>query len=257
MSTQFQSEYVNSGVELLDRDVSILAFNVRVLDWAKRPEVPLLERLRYLCIVSSNLDEFFEVRADLHMAAFRNNDTKGAYNINTFETVYQTARNLVNEQYSLYNDVLLPSLEKEGIHILSHGERNAAQKKWVQEYFRKEVKPLLVPVGLDPAHPFPQVANKSLNFIVQLSGKDAFGRSNDIAIVKVPRVLPRVIPMPDKVAGKGKAFVLLSSVIRAHLNDLFPSRDVGQFSQFRVTRNSDLSVDEEEVDNLRTALRKG
>ena len=257
MSTQFQSEYVNSGVELLDRDVSILAFNVRVLDWAKRPEVPLLERLRYLCIVSSNLDEFFEVRADLHMAAFRNNDTKGAYNINTFETVYQTARNLVNEQYSLYNDVLLPSLEKEGIHILSHGERNAAQKKWVQEYFRKEVKPLLVPVGLDPAHPFPQVANKSLNFIVQLSGKDAFGRSNDIAIVKVPRVLPRVIPMPDKVAGKGKAFVLLSSVIRAHLNDLFPSREVGQFSQFRVTRNSDLSVDEEEVDNLRTALRKG
>ena len=257
MSTQFQSEYVNSGVELLDRDVSILAFNVRVLDWAKRPEVPLLERLRYLCIVSSNLDEFFEVRADLHMAAFRNNDTKGAYNINTFETVYQTARNLVNEQYSLYNDVLLPSLEKEGIHILSHGERNAAQKKWVQEYFRKEVKPLLVPVGLDPAHPFPQVANKSLNFIVQLSGKDAFGRSNDIAIVKVPRVLPRVIPMPDKVAGKGKAFVLLSSVIRAHLNDLFPSREVGQFSQFRVTRNSDLSVDEEEVENLRTALRKG
>ena len=252
-----QPSFTNSGVELLDRDVSILAFNVRVLDWAKRPEVPLLERLRYLCIVSSNLDEFFEVRADLHMAAYRNNDTKGSYNINTFETVYQTARNLVNEQYSLYNEVLLPSLQNEGIRILSHGERNQAQKKWVQEYFRKEVKPLLVPVGLDPAHPFPQVANKSLNFIVQLSGKDAFGRSNDIAIVKVPRVLPRVIPMPEKVAGKGKAFVLLSSVIRAHLNDLFPSRDVGQFSQFRVTRNSDLSVDEEEVENLRTALRKG
>jgi polyphosphate kinase len=252
-----QPSFTNSGVELLDRDVSILAFNVRVLDWAKRPEVPLLERLRYLCIVSSNLDEFFEVRADLHMAAYRSNDTKGSYNINTFETVYQTARNLVNEQYSLYNEVLLPSLQNEGIRILSHGERNQAQKKWVQEYFRKEVKPLLVPVGLDPAHPFPQVANKSLNFIVQLSGKDAFGRSNDIAIVKVPRVLPRVIPMPEKVAGKGKAFVLLSSVIRAHLNDLFPSRDVGQFSQFRVTRNSDLSVDEEEVENLRTALRKG
>jgi polyphosphate kinase len=252
-----QPGFTNSGVELLDRDVSILAFNVRVLDWAKRPEVPLLERLRYLCIVSSNLDEFFEVRADLHMAAYRSNDTKGSYNINTFETVYQTARNLVNEQYSLYNEVLLPSLHNEGIRILSHGERNHAQKKWVQEYFRKEVKPLLVPVGLDPAHPFPQVANKSLNFIVQLSGKDAFGRSNDIAIVKVPRVLPRVIPMPEKVAGKGKAFVLLSSVIRAHLNDLFPSREVGQFSQFRVTRNSDLSVDEEEVENLRTALRKG
>ena len=242
---------------MLDRDVSILAFNERVLDWAKRPEVPLLERLRYLCIVSSNLDEFFEVRADLHMSAFRNSDEKGIYNTKTFETVYNTARDLVNEQYSLYNAVLLPSLQKEGIKILSHADRNLVQKKWVRDYFKREVNPLLVPVGLDPAHPFPQVANKSLNFIVQLSGKDAFGRSNDIAIVKVPRVLPRVIPLPAKVAGHGKAFVLLSSVIRAHLNDLFPGREVGQFSQFRVTRNSDLSVDEDEVENLRTALRKG
>jgi len=247
----------NSGIELLDRDVSILAFNERVLDWAKRPEVPLLERLRYLCIVSSNLDEFFEVRADLHMSAFRNGDEKGTYNTTTFESVYNTARDLVNEQYSLYNAVLLPSLQKEGIKILSHADRNLVQKKWVRDYFKREVNPLLVPVGLDPAHPFPQVANKSLNFIVQLSGKDAFGRSNDIAIVKVPRVLPRVIPLPAKVAGHGKAFVLLSSVIRAHLNDLFPGREVGQFSQFRVTRNSDLSVDEDEVENLRTALRKG
>jgi polyphosphate kinase len=251
------SDDSNSGIELLDRDVSILAFNERVLDWAKRPEVPLLERLRYLCIVSSNLDEFFEVRADLHMSAFRNGDEKGTYNTKTFETVYNTARDLVNEQYSLYNAVLLPSLQKEGIKLLSHADRNLVQKNWVKNYFRREVNPLLVPVGLDPAHPFPQVANKSLNFIVQLSGKDAFGRSNDIAIVKVPRVLPRVIPLPAKVAGHGKAFVLLSSVIRAHLNDLFPGREVGHFSQFRVTRNSDLSVDEEEVENLRTALRKG
>lgn len=251
------SDDSNSGIDLLDRDGSLLAFNERVLDWAKRPEVPLLERLRYLCIVSSNLDEFFEVRADLHMSAFRNGDEKGTYNTKTFEIVYNTARDLVNEQYSLYNAVLLPSLQKEGIKILSHVERNLVQKKWVRDYFRREVNPLLVPVGLDPARPFPQVANKSLNFIVQLSGKDAFGRSNDIAIVKVPRVLPRVIPLPAKVAGHGKAFVLLSSVIRAHLNDLFPGREVGQFSQFRVTRNSDLSVDEEEVENLRTALREG
>jgi polyphosphate kinase len=251
------SDDSNSGIDLLDRDGSLLAFNERVLDWAKRPEVPLLERLRYLCIVSSNLDEFFEVRADLHMSAFRNNDDKGTYNTKTFEIVYNKARDLVNEQYSLYNAVLLPSLQKEGIKILSHVERNLVQKKWVRDYFRREVNPLLVPVGLDPARPFPQVANKSLNFIVQLSGKDAFGRSNDIAIVKVPRVLPRVIPLPAKVAGHGKAFVLLSSVIRAHLNDLFPGREVGQFSQFRVTRNSDLSVDEEEVENLRTALREG
>jgi polyphosphate kinase len=252
-----KSVVADSDLELLDRDGSILAFNERVLDWAKRPEVPLLERLRYLCIVSSNLDEFFEVRADLHMAAYRNNDSKGVYNLKSFEAVYEAARNLVTEQYSLYNEVLLPSLEKQKIRILSHGQRNLVQKKWVQEYFKREVKPLLVPVGLDPAHPFPQVANKSLNFIVQLSGKDAFGRASDISIVKVPRVLPRVIPLPAKVGGDGKSFVLLSSVIRSHLSDLFPGREVGQFSQFRVTRNSDLSVDEEEVENLRTALRKG
>jgi len=126
---QLPAENLAAPIELLDRDGSILAFNERVLDWAKRPEVPLLERLRYLCIVSSNLDEFFEVRADLHMAAFRNNDKKGVYNLKTFEAVFEAARNLVTEQYSLYNEVLLPSLEKAGILILSHGDRNEAQKK--------------------------------------------------------------------------------------------------------------------------------
>ena len=248
---------VEIDVPLLDRDESILAFNERVLDWAKRPEVPLLERLRYLCIVSSNLDEFFEVRADLHMAAFRSDESKGPYRKDTFHSLYEHARVVVNEQYRLYNDVLLPKLQKHGIKILSHGERTPLQRKWVAEYFQREVRPLLVPVGLDPAHPFPQVANKSLNFIVQLSGKDAFGKTNDIAIVKVPRVLPRVIPLPAKVAGKHVSVVLLSSVIRAHLSELFPGRSVVHFSQFRVTRNSDLSVDEEDVENLRTALRRG
>ena len=151
-----------TDVPLLDRDESILAFNERVLDWAKRPEVPLLERLRYLCIVSSNLDEFFEVRADLHMSAFRSDETKGPYRKDTFHSLYEHARLVVNEQYRLYNDVLLPKLQKQGIRILSHGERTSAQRKWVSEYFQREVRPLLVPVGLDPAHPFPQVANKSL-----------------------------------------------------------------------------------------------
>jgi polyphosphate kinase len=242
---------------LLDRDASILEFNVRVLDWAKRPEVPLLERLRYLCIVSSNLDEFFEVRAMLHLAAYINKDHKGVYSSETFKANYHKAAQLVADQYLLYNAVLLPALEKESLRILSHGERNPEQRKWVHDYFVREVKPLLVPVGLDPSHPFPQVANKSLNFIVQLAGKDAFGRHNDIAIVKVPRVLPRLIRMPARVAGEGQSFVLLSSVIRAHLAELFIGREVGQFSQFRVTRHSDLAVDEEDVENLRTALRHG
>jgi len=248
---------VFSASPLLDRDASILDFNSRVLDWAKRAEVPLLERLRYLCIVSSNLDEFFEVRAMLHLAAYLQKDRSGAYTSDSFKSNYKKAAQLVEEQYGLYNATLLPALEKESIQILSHGARNPIQKKWVQDYFAREVKPLLVPVGLDPAHPFPQVANKSLNFIVQLSGKDVYGRHNDIAIVKVPRILPRLIRLPDKVAGHGSSFVLLSSVIRAHLADLFVGREVGQFSQFRVTRNSELSVDEDDVENLRTALRHG
>ncbi len=242
---------------LLDRDLSILAFNERVLDWAHRPDVPLLERLRYLCIVSSNLDEFFEVRAEPHVMGALQGLRTGPYTQGSLSAITEHANAMVTRQYALYNDDLLPALERQGFRILSHGERNAEQRRWVRSYFQREVQPLLVPVGLDPAHPFPQVANKSLNFIVQLSGKDVFGRSNEIAIVKVPRVLPRLIPLPAKLCGGATSFVLLSSVIRAHLAELFPGRSVGQFSQFRVTRHSDLAVDEDDVGNLRTALRQG
>src|SRR6516164_8789737 len=152
----------------------------------------------------------------------------------------------------------MPSLALHGIRVVNHAERNATQREWVQRFFEREVRPLLLPVGLDPAHPFPQVANKSLNFIVQLGGRNAFGRENTIAIVKVPRVLPRVIRMPEGVCAPGEqSFVLLSSVIRAHLAELFPGRVVESFSQFRVTRDSDLEVDEDEIINLRQALRRG
>ncbi len=243
--------------DLLDRDHSILAFNARVLNWAEREDVPLLERLRYLCIVSSNLDEFVEVRAEPHLIANLARDSKGAYTVKSFDRLAAALHALVDKQYTLYNEQLLPALEKEHIKIISHGERNVAQRAWVRQYFNREVKPLLIPVGLDPSHPFPQVANKSLNFIVRLGGKDAFGRSNEIAIVKVPRVLPRMIRMPAKESGAKVLLVSLSSVIRAHLADLFAGRTVEQFSQFRVTRHSDLAVDEEDVKNLRTALRQG
>jgi polyphosphate kinase len=242
---------------LLDRDHSLLAFNERVLDWAVRDDVPLLERLRYLCIVSSNLDEFFEVRAEPHLLANQANDRKGPYSVKSFERLAAALHSLVDRQYALYNEKLMPEFEREGIKIISHGDRNLAQRKWVKLYFEREVRPLLIPVGLDPSHPFPQVANKSLNFIVRLSGRDAFGRENEIAIVKVPRVLPRLIRMSEKVSGGHTLFVSLSSVIRAHLADLFAGRHVGQFSQFRVTRHSDLAVDEEDVKNLRMALRQG
>ena len=242
---------------LLDRDLSILAFNERVLDWAHRPEVPVLERLRYLCIVSSNVDEFFEVRAEPHVMGCLQDLKSGPYTPQSLQEIADKTNAMVSRQYALYNDDLLPALERKGYRILSHGERNPEQRQWVRNYFHREVQPLLLPVGLDPAHPFPQVANKSLNFIVQLSGKDAFGRSNEIAIVKVPRVLSRLIPLPASVCGSSTAYVLLSSVIRAHLSELFPGREVGQFSQFRVTRHSDLAVDEDEIANLRMALRQG
>ena len=243
--------------QFLDRDHSILAFNERVLDWAKRPDVPLLERLRYLCIVSSNLDEFFEVRAEPHLTAALANDDKGLYTVKSFKALSEAAHDMVARQYSLYNDELLPEFGRKGIRIVSHGERSTDQRRWVKAYFEREVRPLLIPVGLDPSHPFPQVANKSLNFIVRLSGHDAFGRQNDIAIVKVPRALPRFMHMPARGSDKGMLFLSLSSVIRAHLAELFPGRVMEQFSQFRVTRHSDLAVDEDDVQNLRTALRQG
>jgi polyphosphate kinase len=255
--SKVETSHADDRQVLLDRDLSILAFNERVLDWAHRPEVPVLERLRYLCIVSSNLDEFFEVRAEPHVMGSLQGLKSGPYTDKSLAALAEKTSAMVARQYALYNDDLLPALQRKGYRILSHGERNAAQRQWVRSYFQREVQPLLVPVGLDPAHPFPQVANKSLNFIVQLSGKDAFGRSNEIAIVKVPRVLPRLIPLPAKVCDGSTAFVLLSSVIRAHLAELFPGREVGQFSQFRVTRHSDLAVDEDEIANLRMALRQG
>ncbi len=242
---------------LIDRDESTLSFNARVLDMVRRPNIPLLERLRYLCIVSSNLDEFFEVRVALHLHQIESKSLAAPYSLHSYQKLSQVAKKLVEKQYLLFNDELMPALSAQGIRLITFNERNKAQHKWVKQFFDQNVRPLLTPVSLDPSHPFPQVANKSLNFIVRLSGKDAFGRENDIAIVKVPRSLPRVIRLPLQANDKTIYMVTLSSVIRAHLKDLFPDRVVGEFSQFRVTRDSELLVDEEDAKNLRTALRYG
>ena len=243
-------------VPFLNRERSILEFNRRVLAQALRADVPLLERLRYVSIVSSNLDEFFEVRFANALEAARMPGAGDALRELTLISV--EAHALIDEQYAVFNEQVMPSLALHGIRVVNHAERTQAQREWVARFFEREVRPLLVPVGLDPAHPFPQVANKSLNFIVQLGGRNAFGRENTIAIVKVPRVLPRVIKLPENCCPKGEQhFVLLSSVIRAHLAELFPGRVVESFSQFRVTRDSDLEVDEDDVRNLRQALRRG
>lgn len=241
--------------KLLNREQAILEFNRRVLAQAEREDVPLLERLRYICIVSNNLDEFFEVRfADMLDAA---RDAAASVTAQDVERVGRAAHQLIDEQYRVFNEQVMPRLLQQGIAIHNHAVRDEPQRQWVARFFEREVKPLLVPVGLDPAHPFPQVANKSMHFIVRLSGKDAFGRDNRIAIVKVPRVLPRVIRLPETLSHGRQAYVLLTSVIRAHLEELFPGRKVEAFAQFRVTRDSDLEVDEEEIANLRHALRSG
>jgi polyphosphate kinase len=241
---------------ILNRELSLLAFNRRVLAQAEDPQIPLLERLRYLCIVSSNMDEFFEVRIASLLARMDGHASDAAMSDAALDGTSAESHDIVERQYAILNQVILPELSLNGVHLLRDQDRNEAQRGWVKTYFDREVRPLLTPIGLDPAHPFPQVVNKSLNFIVELSGKDAFGRGTAIAIMRAPRVLPRVIRLPGELsADGGMSFCLLSSVIHAHISDLFTGREVLSYSQFRVTRDSDLWVDEEEVKNLRQALQ--
>jgi polyphosphate kinase len=244
---------------LLNRELGQLEFNRRVLAQAADPEVPLLERLRFLCIVSSNLDEFFEIRvAGLKAQIDDGADLPGpdgAVPSQVFREVSRQAHEIVARQYELFHEHLVPLLAKEGILFLRRAQWTPEQRAWINDYFFRELMPVLTPIGLDPAHPFPRILNKSLNFAVQLSGKDAFGRTLDAALVQAPRVLPRVIRLPSEIAGCEGAFVFLSSVIHANVGELFSGMEVLGCYQFRVTRNSDLYVDEEEVKNLRTALQ--
>ena len=246
----------SAKLDVLNRELSLLAFNRRVLAQAQDQSLPLLERLKFLCIVSSNLDEFFEVRIASLMAIEREKSLSVDPIVpDGFDLVGPAAQDLVHEQYTVLNEQILPALAEHGIHLVRHVDRTEEQRAWVKEYFEREVRPILTPIVLDPSHPFPQIVNKSLNFIVELNGKDAYGRGTSIAVIKAPRVLPRIIKLPEKISGDGNAFCLLSSVIHAHIEDLFPGREVKSYSQFRVTRDSDLWVDEEEVKNLRQALK--
>ena len=241
----------------INRELSLLEFNRRVLEQAKDETIPLLERLKYLCISSTNLDEFFEIRvAGAKQKIASGSVQAGPENMSPQEILRQIsgeAHGLVAEQYRVLNDILIPTLGEEGIHLLRRGEWNDAQGDWIRDYFRRELLPVLSPLGLDPAHPFPRILNKSLNFILSLRGMDAFGRSGDMAVVQAPRSLPRVIQLPAEVGGPYD-FVFLSSIIHAHVGELFPGMEVTGCYQFRVTRNSDLFVDEEEIDDLLRAV---
>lgn len=243
----------------LNRELSLLAFNRRVLAQAADPRVPLLERLRFLCIVSSNLDEFFEIRvAGLKEQIKLGGLATGFDGIpphEVFRRVTKEAHTLIAEQYSLLNQTILPALAAEGIRFFKRATWTPEQANWIKEFFFREVMPVLTPIGLDPAHPFPRVLNKSLNFAVELEGRDAFGRAGGAAIVQAPRALPRVIHLPKELTGVDWGFVFLSSILHRHVGEMFAGMNVLGCYQFRVTRNSDLWVDDEEVKNLRTALQ--
>jgi len=242
----------------LNRELSHLAFNFRVLAQARDPLVPLLERLRYLCISCTNLDEFFEIRAatvrhaqDFGMAP----GPDGLAPAEALRRIHDHAAELVESQYRCWNEELRPALNEAGVRILARDAWDAKQTRWLREHFRDEILPVLSPLGLDPAHPFPKILNKSLNIVVALQGRDAFGRAGHLAIVRAPRSLPRIIQLPEDVSGGPHDFVFLSTVLAAFVDELFPGMEVKGAYQFRVTRNSELVVDEDEVENLALALR--
>jgi polyphosphate kinase len=240
----------------INRELSFLEFNQRVLDQAFDTSVPLLERLRFLCISCSNLDEFFEIRVSgLKQLQELGGGPLGADGMSVPEqlaAIHDRASRLVADQYRCLNEQLLPALAAEGAPLLERAQWSPAAAAWLEQYFEREVEPVLSPLGLDPARPFPRIQNKSLNFIVRLEGKDAFNRDSELAIVQAPRSLPRVVPLPNE--GAGRACVLLSTIVQTFVPKLFTGIKVIGCYQFRVTRNSDLFVDEEEIDDLRRAL---
>ncbi|WP_261523824.1 polyphosphate kinase 1 [Burkholderia multivorans] len=244
---------------LLNRELGILGFNERVLAQAADPQVPLLERLRFICITSSNLDEFFEVRMAGLQEQIRDNPgamtPDGMSLQHAYDLVVERAQRLVHRQYTMLHETVLPALEQEGIYFHNSDSWSDAQLEWARRYFLDELLPVLTPIGLDPAHPFPRVLNKSLNFVVELEGRDAFGRQAVMGIVQAPRALPRVVQMPQALSGFEHGFVLLSSFMQRFVGELFPQLVVKSCNQFRITRNSELFVDEDEITNLRVALQ--
>lgn len=243
----------------INRELSLLAFNRRVLEQARDESLPLMERLKFLCISTTNLDEFFEIRvAGVKQRFESGSQGSGPDNLAPQELLSAIAREaheLVDEQYKVLNDIVIPALKQEGIRFIRRHAWTKAQSQWLKRFFKSDVAPILSPMGLDPAHPFPKILNKSLNFIVSLEGRDAFGRNSALAVVQAPRALPRMIQLPPGGKDNGNNdFVFLSSVIHAFVDDLFPGMQTTGCYQFRITRNSDLFVDEEEVDDLLRAM---
>jgi len=242
----------------INRELSILAFNLRVLEQSLDDVHPLLERLAFLRIFSSNLDEFFEIRVaglKRQLSLGRASpEPDGLLPKEVLSRISDLCHEAVDRQYRILNEVVLPAMAQENIRFLKREDWTDKQAAWIKKYFREQVYPVLTPIGLDPAHPFPRVVNKSLNFIVSLEGKDAFGRALNFAIVPAPRSLPRMIRLPDE-TGSGDAYVFLSSIIHEHAQELFPGMSVQGCYQFRVTRNADLAFDDSGFDDLAMAVK--
>ncbi|WP_444999811.1 polyphosphate kinase 1 [Halomonas mongoliensis] len=243
-----------------NRELSHLQFNIRVLEQALDEAHPLLNRLMFLLIFSSNMDEFFEIRVAGLKRRVAIGDESASFDGRSPRSVVaeisRVAHEQIERQYRILNEALLPALEEKGIRFRRRGEWTQAQRAWVRDYFEQEILPVISPIGLDPSHPFPRLVNKSLNFIVQLEGKDAFGREGGLAILPAPRSLPRVIALPRELCEEGvDEAVFLSSMIHAHADELFPGMRVRGCYQFRLTRNADMTVDPEEVSDLASALR--
>lgn len=245
--------------QFLCREQALIEFNRRVLAQAKDENVPLLERLRFVCIVSSNLDEFFEVRVAAVKRLLHHQPNvptiNGKFPAEVLANMRESARDLIAEQYHLLAQTVLPALREEGIVFYKRHEWTSEQRLWIEDYFHREIKPVITPIGLDPAHPFPKTLNKSLNFAIELSGKDAFGRASNMAIVQAPRILPRIVCLPDEMCDGKKGLVFLSSIMHEHIETLFLGMQVLGFHQFRLTRDSELVVNEDDLKNLRTAIQ--
>ncbi|ARD29781.1 MULTISPECIES: polyphosphate kinase 1 [Acinetobacter calcoaceticus/baumannii complex] len=242
----------------INRELSILDFHLRVLEQAVDPLHPLLERMNFLLIFSRNLDEFFEIRVAGVMEQFSlGNESRSPDGLTprqVLQKISETAHAAIERQYRILNEEILPKLREEDICFLRRGELTPAQSAWIKKYFQEQVAPVLTPISLDPAHPFPRLVNKSLNFIVTLEGKDAFGRQIDLAVVPAPRSLPRVVRLPDELTGGKEHHVMLSAIIHEHVSDLFPGMTATGCYQFRVTRNADLALNED-VEDLAKALK--
>ncbi len=242
----------------LNRELAALEFNFRVLAQARDPRMPLLERLRFLCIANTNLDEYFEVRVAVLKQHLAFGDARpgadGQAPSDVLTRIRERALELVREQYMTWSDELQPALAEEGIRFLTRDKWTARQKRWLQGYFQNEILPVLSPLGLDPAHPFPRILNKSLNIAVVLDGRDAFGHAGHMALVRAPRSLPRLIRLPAQVSQSPYEFIFLAGLLQQFADEMFPGFRVQGSYQFRVTRNSELTIEEEEVENLANAL---